>query len=234
MMNKIKVFWHTTELADWNNVMDNQWKLIKESGLYEAADEIFICGNGQRHTFMDWMTSKPENKLSLAHLSPDSAFYEYPTLSFLHQQCMESAEPMHVLYIHLKGVTRPGDANIADWRDFLNHSVIERWRDCVAALADHDVAGPNWETDPWPHFSGNFWWANSDYVKQLVALAHPVDCMTQNATQFKAHIPGGPPYWRFDHEAWIGSKMPNASEIAKSFATGAEHYNNRYPAENYR
>jgi hypothetical protein len=234
MMDKIKVFWHVTELADWRNVMDQQWQLIKQSGLYDAADEIFICGNGQSHTFLPWMTSKPENKLSFVQVSADSAFYEYPTLSFLHQQCSQMTEQTHVLYIHLKGVTRPGDGNIADWRDFLNWAVIERWADCVAALADHDAAGPNWEMEPWPHFSGNFWWANSDYINRLDPLAHPVDCMNQNATQFKAHIAGGPPYWRFDHEAWIGSKSPNISEIAKSFSTGAQHYNTRYPAENYR
>ena len=29
------------------------------------------------------------------------------------------------------------------------------------------MGGVDWTTDPDPHYSGNFWWANSNYLKTL-------------------------------------------------------------------
>lgn len=233
-MADIKIYWHLTELSNWQQVCDQQWDLIKSSGLYDASSDVYLCGNGRKWPFNDWMTKHTEDKLAFAHVNPNSSFYEYPSLNFMHSQAYEAEENYNILYIHLKGVTRPDDPNIRDWRDFLNWSVIERWSDCVKALEDHDVAGPNWETAPWPHFSGNFWWARSDYIKRLPVLQHPVDAMNSGKTMFQTHYAGGAPYWRFDYEAWVGSGDPRYLEVAKSFPVGAQHYNQPYPAENYR
>ena len=37
-----------------------------------------------------------------------------------------------------------GTRNVTDWRRLLEHFVIDRWHDCVAALGDHDACGVNW------------------------------------------------------------------------------------------
>ena len=86
-------------------------------------------------------------------------------------------EDFQILYLHSKGITSVdnhlinGNAqtfkNYYYWRHFLNWGVIEKWKDCVAALDIYDLAGVNYFDEPAPHFSGNFWWANSSYVRHL-------------------------------------------------------------------
>jgi hypothetical protein len=49
----------------------------------------------------------------------------------------------------------------------MSHFVLQRAPDCLKALDHHDLAGVEWGTEPEPHFSGNFWWATSDYLKTL-------------------------------------------------------------------
>jgi hypothetical protein len=44
--------------------------------------------------------------------------------------------------------------------------VIKEWERCVKALENNDAAGGFYVEDP-KHFQGNFWWANSDYLKNL-------------------------------------------------------------------
>jgi len=53
------------------------------------------------------------------------------------------------------------------WRHYLTWGVVENWRKCVNALETHDVAGINFYENPAPHFSGGFWWANTDHLKKL-------------------------------------------------------------------
>ena len=50
----------------------------------------------------------------------------------------------------------------------MSWGVIKNWRKCIDALnVGYDVAGVNYFTKPAKHFSGNFWWANSEYIKTL-------------------------------------------------------------------
>ena len=56
---------------------------------------------------------------------------------------------------------------------------ITRFQDCIEHLCYYDVCGVNWHDWPYPHFSGNFWWANSEYVAGLPPLSdlcRPEDC----------------------------------------------------------
>lgn len=228
-MKKIKVFWNVNELANWESVFDQQLKLLDSSGLMSAAEDVIVMGNGRYRTFTPKIDANPQFKqLCFASVCDSAALWEYPSLMFLQEQCKTAEEPFHVCYFHLKGLTRWGDPNVDDWRDFLNWATIEKWQENVAALQTHDTSGPNWEQTPWPHYSGNFWWANSDYIAKLQPLVHPHKLVSINATQFKGHG-----HWRFDHEAWIGSGSPKAFEVAKSFDEGGKHYHQRYPRELY-
>lgn len=81
------------------------------------------------------------------------------------------------LYLHTKGITSVDNhlkkrnidtfKNYYYWRQFLNWGVIENWERCVESLNTHDVAGVNYFDEPCPHFSGNFWWSNSSYLRRL-------------------------------------------------------------------
>jgi hypothetical protein len=52
---------------------------------------------------------------------------------------------------------------------FFDYFNIENWTDCIEKLDEgFDCCGVNWlpELNP-PCFSGNYWWANSSYLKTL-------------------------------------------------------------------
>jgi hypothetical protein len=229
-MRKIKIFWNINELANWDKVYNQQFECIVKSGLMAAASDVILMGNGRKRTFMPLIDAHPEYpQMAFASVCDTAALFEYPGLMFMQQQAKEAEEPFHIMYIHLKGLTRWGNPNVEDWKAWLNWCVIERWQDNVQALQTHDTSGPNWELEPWPHHSSNFWWANSDYIAKLPPLVHPHRLLTLGTTQFKSHG-----HWRFDHEAWLGSGNPNAYEIARSFAVGGDHYFKPYPRELYR
>ena len=230
MKKSIRVFWNINELANWDKVFNQQFECIVKSGLMAAASDVILMGNGRQRTFKPLIDAHPEYpQMAYASVCDSAALWEYPGLMFMQEQAKEAEEPFHICYIHLKGLTRWGNPNVEDWKAWLNWCVIERWRDNVAALQTHDTSGPNWESEPWPHHSSNFWWANSDYVAKLEPLVHPHKLVTHNATQFKGHG-----HWRFDHEAWLCSGGGNSFEIARSFAVGGDHYDNPYPRELYR
>ena len=235
-MANIKVFWHVNELNGWNHVMDQQWDLIEKSGLEQAASDIYLCMNGQPWTFAAWDQAKnghkPEKKTKLVKVNDSAILHEWPTLMWMLQQSREATEPFYICYIHLKGLLRWGDVNVGDWRDFMNWATIEKWRDNVAALdGGADAVGTNYNTTPWPHFAGNFWWAKSEYVKTLEPIPHPEDRMNHNFTKYTAHPTN--PHWRFDHEAWLHSGNPKYVELAKSLQPGERHYRERYARSNY-
>lgn len=134
------------------------------------------------------------------------AGFEGVTLNALHAHAhlMPAAEP--VLYAHTKGATAPGDEFRHRWREGMTAVVVGQWRQCVAALADHDVAGAHWlepgarypsasvsvtVTAPLPHFSGNFWWARAGCLAPL-----PVPATS-----------------RYEAETWIGLGSPRAADL---------------------
>ena len=59
----------------------------------------------------------------------------------------------------------------------------------------------------WPHYSGNFWWANSNHIKRLPELPHPNDTVIGDISTI-SKMPYTHDYFRYDHEAWIGCIEP--------------------------
>lgn len=71
-------------------------------------------------------------------------------------------------YCHSKGVTRPGNPFVGQWRDKMVYFLLERYADYVAPrLPDHGFVGIERKPGrPGPgcrcswYYAGNFWWMN--------------------------------------------------------------------------
>jgi len=116
----------------------------------------------------------------------------------------------HYAYVHLKGITHPGDPCVADWCELLEYFMIDGWRQCRQALEEADVVGVDHHLEPQEHFSGNFFWIRPNALKALPALdrgAHPEGWL---ATSRKPLI------WKSLHDSPVN------------------HYQERYPPERYR
>ena len=91
---------------------------------------------------------------------------EVNTLELMHDVCSRSNDGC-ALYLHGKGVSRVGDANVQSWIDYMEYFVIDNWKLCVEKLTTHDTCGVNLQTTPGKHYSGNFWWSNINYLQKL-------------------------------------------------------------------
>lgn len=204
----IHVFIHVCNVGHWEEILEEELARIKTSGLYDACQSINlgVLGNADMHSF-----KKKYPKISFLFQSSDMTFFERPTLLRLYDQCRHQPHAL-VLYLHTKGVTRGGDVNVRDWTRLLEYFNIDKWRDCVTALTqgNHQVCGVNWQGDPQPHFSGNFWWARASYVTTLPRFI---------ASDYYAP------------EFWIGQGLPRWHSFHQS---GINHYQSPYPESCYR
>lgn len=201
----IQVFIHACTITHWKDVLSRQLKRIKDSGLYDAAQAIYlgILGNEDVSSFT---VAYP--KVHVVFQNPDISLYERPTLLALHGMCCEDPSNNIALYLHTKGVTRMG-STVTDWTMMMEYFLIDRWQDCVAALTNYDVCGVNWQLGPAPHFSGNFWWATGAY---LSTLPHEIKSSY------------------LDPEMWLCQNKPNYKCFHSS---NVEHYCESYPPSRY-
>jgi hypothetical protein len=114
----------------------------------------------------------------------------------------------YALYLHTKGVTRPGDIFVRSWVDYMLYFNMKPL--CIQLLASYDAVGVNLQAEPALHYSGNFWWATSSYMRTLAPCA-------------RAHY-NSPEFWLTE---------TNAGKYASLWQSGRSHYGETYPAWEY-
>jgi hypothetical protein len=198
---KIAIFYHLFQKNNWRNIFDEQMNKVCSSGLYAACDFIHLGINGND----DLPYNLPKFKINRNTI----LINESETLRSLWDFC-DKNEDYYVLYFYAKGVTHYGthrEYNTNSWRLYLDYFNLHRWKDCVEKLKEYDTVGTEFikESNYWDsekkwraennwHFSGNFWWANSNYVKKL----NPDYLFSDEDKNL---------YYR--SEFWIGTLKPN-------------------------
>jgi GR25 family glycosyltransferase involved in LPS biosynthesis len=127
------------------------------------------------------------DKFEIINYSDNIALYENPTINFI-RNFSEINANSYVLYLHTKGVRyNPNDTKENDWIDYMLYFLVEQSQLCISVLNnDYETVGCNYNrdidrtVDGWnmndphsypSHYSGNFWWANSNYLKTLPLLS---------------------------------------------------------------
>jgi hypothetical protein len=131
---------------------------------------VIVSNTQERHKDFLQQFSTLSNKIKIINL-PNPVFNdESDTLNFILQKSNDSSTNRRILYLHTKGVTHSHQLvkkNVDAWVEYLDLYNIHKWKECVDALDTHDVAGGLYESSNPKHFSGNFWWANTNYIKTL-------------------------------------------------------------------
>jgi hypothetical protein len=153
------IYIHVACINHWSEVFSSLLERIKKSGLYIAVDEIRLGILGD----INLVVADP--KLKIRGKSNDLSAYETFTLNLLHSDA--ASEDFEVLYLHTKGVRRPGNINVASWTNYLSHFNIDRWSECCTLLSENDCVGVNLLPEPKLHYSGNFWWSRASYIRTL-------------------------------------------------------------------
>lgn len=205
-------FLHIAMMGRWKEIVNEQIQKISGSGLYERTDRLFVVLLGENPEEFPFRMGKIE----VAYSSPNLSEFEFPTLQRLWEFCQSNDGLIY--YLHTKGVSRDTESTQA-WRRYMEHFIIERHERCIKELETNDICGVDWFDKPWPHFSGNFWWATSRYVRQLSSVHE------QEVFQVLDHGQ------RHNCERWIGSGA--GVRAACLHQAKVDHYLNAYPPERY-
>ena len=110
------------------------------------------------------------SKIEYVSITNKEFHNEADTFNFMLKKALEYDNNTPMLYIHTKGVSHTNPIlkkNINAWVRYLDLYVIKQWERCLEGLKDNDAAGGFYVGGSSAHFQGNFFWANSNYIKGL-------------------------------------------------------------------
>ena len=176
----IQGFIHVACMGRYQEIADELFHCVIHSGLAAKSKvNVIKLGTGKLDV--------PE-EFNLLLTDDDLTRYEYPTLRLAWE--FSQNNDAHVWYIHSKGVSKIPETweeekrfweqrcnypssfkamsqNCYEWRKFMSYFILNRYRDCLRELNHSDACGVAYRSQPMPHFSGNFWWANTEYLRTL-------------------------------------------------------------------
>lgn len=215
-MKSISIFYHIWSPANtdyWRFLVDEQLKRLYNHKLDKHAN-IYCAISGPSANIIEKYVSL-HNWIKIIEVSENDQEYEGLTLKHLFNHVKEVESIESVMYFHTKGISHlsgqsslcsiPGIDNermfraVNSWRHQMEWGVIDQWKAALEKLIDNQVVGVNYCITPWPHMSGNFWWATADYIR---TLTHP----TLDEYAFDPNDFGN--INRMKYEKWIGTGNP--------------------------
>jgi len=173
---ELYIFWHIyvnpNRLDRCKDIVNRQYDKIKNSGLLERCTCIYI---GYVSTIPFPLSNILKNK-KIKILVHYKEGFEGVTTTALKKFCDERKNHnFAILYIHNRGATRFPDSPSEDWTLMMEYFCIENWKKGLSILSNKYTAGCEmWahrsrikQNDFIYHYSGNFWWARSDYIRLL-------------------------------------------------------------------
>jgi hypothetical protein len=178
---KIVVFYHclfcigTEPLWSAVKVVHEQMKLLKDSGLEDAASEIFIGINGGKESEVYAKQFLPKKATVVYHGL--QCRNENRTLLMMQDWCRSHSFEAACLYFHSKGATHPIDSDYeknmsTPWRNRMMETCVKNWRRCVLDLNIYDAVGAHWLTEQgWDKsqffFAGTCYWVRASFLRTV-------------------------------------------------------------------
>lgn len=216
-MDNVVCFIHSCNIRG-PEILEYLLKYIHTSGLKPRY--IFINNIGPDIKDLQY----DNNNTIITNYSDDISMFENATLKQLYFFSQHNPN-YKILYLHTKGVSydisHPFYEGIKDWIDFMLYSLVNKYNECLHMLNYVDTVGVDYRNHKYyknpDHYSGNFWWANSNYIKTLTVskLSNKYDAefwlFTNNPTFVNIHTcPYGhyeTPYKLSQYEAIINNRI---------------------------
>lgn len=169
------IFFHVYLKNEFSHILLSKFKKFKASGLYDRADKIYLTLFGDIERHQEFLSDLKDlySKIEYAVIANKEFNNEADTLNFMLKKAESYEKNTPMLYVHTKGVSHSHPIlkkNINAWVRYLDLFTINKWEECLESLKDNDAAGGLYEASHPKHFSGNFFWANSEYIKSLPRL----------------------------------------------------------------
>jgi hypothetical protein len=160
MINKI--FFHIAKIGNYQNICDEIFEYIQFSNILKDSElYLSVVGN------IGELVIPNDVKYEIVYENDNEKVCEFPTLTIIRNMSIEIQENFNILYIHTKGVSTPYNECINDWRKYMSYFNIIKYEDCLNILKENDTCGVDLRKEPTLHYSGNYWWAKSEYIKKL-------------------------------------------------------------------
>lgn len=202
LRDQVKVFYHLACLGNWQEVLKEQMLQLKLNGFQQI--NMTVLGTGEELITVNEICNELEVRVQIICHSPEVTQFEKPTLLAIEDYAKENKG--YVLYLHSKGVSSPCDDTKEKWRRLMMKELVDNWDYCVSHLPVYDIIGVNWrDMPPISHFSGNFWYASTRYLRSLLDFNE----------YYEKHLYQPSDHKRLCCEFWIssGSEMPRLLSI---------------------
>lgn len=210
------IYFHIATIGEYQEIFDEIYTQFVESNLIDNVETINLCIVGQGD-----LNVQLNDKIRIYQDSDINSgeFFTLDKIKFFSDYFEENYK---ILYIHTKGVTTPDNQCIIDWRRYMTYFNVCQYQKCFDLLDEYDSCGVDLVNDPALHYSGNFWWANSSYIKKLPTI---------NEIKF----PKTPPILSIRHncEFWIGMGNGKLKSLWNSNINVYERHLHNYSKDNY-
>jgi len=187
---------------------------INNSGCVNIFEKIYINNIGIP------INNIYGEKFEVLNFSENTELFDIPTINIINSFTQKNSNN-YVLYLSTKDICYSiEDDRENNWIDYMLYFLVEQYKICISILDNnYDVVGCNYSNDldkecfkftnpfPPPHYNGNFWWANSNYLRTLPKLS--MSLIEKNSTEF-----------------WLFKNNPNFYNLHSS---NINHYLNKYP-----
>ena len=194
-------FLHSCCIGNNSKVLQEMVDDVKNSGLLNVLDMLFIINIGDKINMND-------EKIKVINYSENTLLFEKPTINLL--LLFSKFNDCKILYLHTKGISyNDAHLNVRDWRNMMMYFLVWEYKLCLDLLDCYDTVGCNYSKNPCDHYSGNFWWTRSSYVKGLKKVVSDV---------------------RHDCEWFI---LEGEGKMYNVFSSGIDHYQMPFGKEKY-
>jgi len=217
------IFIHTANIPGFNLRISQFIDTIVSSGLYDNINILYICYVGTNDMTID-EKYKNLHKINIINVSNNLLDYELPTLQYLYEYCLKYSNH-NILYIHTKNIGKAINDCIEDQIKYMLYFLVNKWEDSVNLLTNgHNTCGVDLRDEPTLHYSGNFWWAKSDYIKTLPS---PIEFGDLNKYPNKLNS------IRHNQEFWLCYLKENHHSLWDCGISVYERHMHRYGTNNY-
>lgn len=151
--------WEEKTILSYNNIIKS--KILDDQQL----SKMHIIASGDKSKLNELEKIWKHPKIEISFYSEDIKLHEYPGIEMV-KKISEINPNDKILYFHSKGITRKNAAD--DWVAYLEYFNIENYKKTTKYLDNgYDAVSVEYLKNPKPHFSGNFWWANCNYINKL-------------------------------------------------------------------
>jgi hypothetical protein len=154
------MFYHVTLIGRYQEITDKILSRVYSSNAIHHLENIFITTLGE-----GTLNISPDEKIKIIYNGKKDE-WEHPSMLAIREFALTHPD-YNILYTQSAGVSHPPTPYLEDRMEYLLYFNIELYASAIEHLKQHDTYGVDFSNIPTPHYSGNFWWATSNYLKTL-------------------------------------------------------------------